>query len=219
MLRLFVLLLVLVNGAYLAWSQGWLQAYGLAPVDPTEPHRQQQQLQPQAMRVLSAEELQQAEAQALVPPNPPECLQAGLFDDNQAMRLRRALEGLLPQGAWQLALAVEPPRWIVYMGKFPSALALDKKRAELQALDLKPETLINSMLEPGLSLGAFETKLAAQNELASLGGRGVRTARVVQERPELRGSVLKIPAVDEALRSKLDELKPALAGKSLRICK
>jgi hypothetical protein len=30
--------------------------------------------------------------------------------------------------------------------------------------------------------------------------------------------VLRLPAVDEALRARLEELKPALAGKSLKAC-
>lgn len=219
MLRFFVLLLVLINGAYLAWAQGWLRPYGLAPQDTSEPQRIQQQLQPQALRVLSAQEVQLAQEQALVPPKAPECLQAGLFDDNQVLRLRRTLENLLPQGSWQLALAVEPERWIVYMGKFPTPQALEKKLAELESLSIKIEPMNNSALEPGISLGGFETKAAAQAELAVLGRKGVRTARVVLERAQMRGSILKIPAADDSLKSKLEELKPALAGKGLRICK
>ena len=49
--------------------------------------------------------------------------------------------------------------------------------------------------------------------------RGVRTARVAQERPEVRGQSLKLPLVDEALRPRLEELKPLLNGKPLRSCR
>jgi hypothetical protein len=51
-----------------------------------------------------------------------------------------------------------------------------------------------------------------------LSQRGVRTARVVQERSEQRGQYLRLPAVDDALRAKLDALKPQLQGKALRAC-
>ncbi len=39
MLRLLVLLLLLANAGYWAWSQGLLAAYGLAPAVQTEPQR------------------------------------------------------------------------------------------------------------------------------------------------------------------------------------
>ena len=47
----------------------------------------------------------------------------------------------------------------------------------------------------------------------------LRTARVVQERAELKQSQLRIPAADEAMKPKLEELRPALGDKSLRSCK
>ena len=47
----------------------------------------------------------------------------------------------------------------------------------------------------------------------------MRTARVVMDRPEVRGQQLKFLALDETLRSRLDDLKPVLAGKPLRACR
>lgn len=219
MLRLIVLLLVLLNGLYFAWSQGLLRAYGFAPQTQSEPQRLAQQIRPEAMRILTLEEARRAEAALQTPVKPAECLQAGLFDEGQMVALRRSLEVTLAPGTWSMDTVVEPARWIVYMGRYPNADALAKKRAELANLHLRYEPLTNPELEPGLSLGGFDTQAAANDELASLGRRGVRTARVVQERPEVRGSWLKIPAADDALRTKLEELKPVLAGKSWRSCK
>lgn len=216
MMRLLVLLLVLLNGLYYAWSHELLRDYGFGPAPQTEPQRLGQQIRPDALRILPPDE---ARRQETTQPKPTECLQAGLFDEVQVVVLRRALEGALPPGTWLLDNAVEPARWIVYMGRYPNAEALARKRAELANLNLRFEPLINPELEPGLSLGGFSTQTAANEELAALNRRGVRTARVVQERAELRGSLLKIPAADEALRARLDEVKPALAGKPLRSCK
>jgi hypothetical protein len=56
MLRLIVLLLLLANAAYFAWSQGALAAWGLAPAQQSEPHRLEQQIKPQAVRILSGDE-------------------------------------------------------------------------------------------------------------------------------------------------------------------
>ena len=219
MLRALVLLLVLLNAVYYAWSHGQLRAYGWAPGEQREPQRLEQQLRPDAIRVLPPDEGRRAEQVALTPPKPPECLLAGLFDENQAETLRKALEGSLPAGSWALKTNVEPARWIVYMGKFPNAAALDKKKAELDRMKLKLQPLDNPDLQLGLSLGRFETQAQALAELNALQKRGVRTAHIVQERPELRLTQLRIPVVDEALKPRLDELKPALGDKTLRSCK
>ena len=71
----------------------------------------------------------------------------------------------------------------------------------------------------GLSLGTYPNEAAAQQQLEVLAARGVRTARVVQDRPEQRGQRLLLPAVDDTLRPRLDELRPALGAKTLRPCR
>lgn len=221
MLRLLVLLLVLLNATYFAWSQGMLRAYGWAPAQQTEPQRLQQQIRPEAIQILSAEEARRA-LQVVqtppTPPKPPECLQAGLFDEAQTEAVRKALENSLPAGAWTLETTVEPGRWIVYLGKFSGSAALAKKKAELEKLKVTLLPLEKTELAPGLSLGAFETQAQAQAGLKALQRRGVRAAKVVQERAELRQGLLRIPAADEALKTRLEELKPVLGDKPLRSC-
>jgi hypothetical protein len=219
MLRFIFLALLLLNGIYFAWSQGLLLSLGFAPAQQTEPHRVEQQIRPQALRLLTAQEQRAAEAEPKTVTKPAVCLQAGVFDAVQGELLRRTLAASLPDGAWSLDEAVEPARWIVYMGKFASAEVLDKKRAQLASLNLKFEPLGNPALGLGLSLGGYETQAAAQAALDALSRRGVRTARVVQERTEVRGVVLKMPAVDEALRTRLSELTPLLGEKALSPCR
>lgn len=218
MLRFIVLALVLANSLYFAWSQGLLLSLGFAPVQQTEPQRLGQQIRPEALRLLTAQELSSFEPVSRVAWKPTECLQAGMFDEAQSALLRRTLEAALPAGSWVLDAAVEPARWIVYMGKFASAEALAKKRSELALLNLRFEPLTNPALELGLSLGGFETQAAANAALEALSQRGVRTARVVQERAEVQGTVLRMAVADDALRARLEALKPALAGKVLSPC-
>ena len=219
MLRLMVLLLVLCNGVYFAWSQGLLQAYGFAPEPQTEPQRLSQQIRPEALRLLTAQELRQAEAASRGGARPGGCLQAGLFDEAQAALLRGALEAALPPAAWSLEEVVEPARWMVYLGKFDSVEALAKKRAELATLKLEFEVLRAPPLQWGLSLGRFETQAAATAALEALSRRGVRTARVLQERAEVRGMLLRLPAADDTLQAQLEALKPTLAGKVVGPCR
>ncbi len=218
MLRLLVLLLLLSNLGYFAWSHGFLRTYGFAPAAQNEPQRLTQQIRPGQLRILSSDELRTAEAAASAVGKPAQCLQSGVLDAAQAEVVRQVAEASLPVGSWTLDAVVEPARWIVYMGKYPDAQTLAKKRSELAALNLRFEPLINPALGFGLSLGGFDNEASARAALASLSQRGVKTAAVVQERAELRGSILKLPLADDNLRGLLDALKPALGERALRFC-
>jgi hypothetical protein len=217
MLRLIVLLLLLANGAYFSYAHGLLAAWGVAPVQQSEPQRVAQQIRPEALRILGPDEVKRLEVAAAAP-KPAECLQAGPLDDGQAAALRASLSAW-PAGSWTLEPTVAPARWIVYMGRYPTADAVTKKKAELRYLGVSFQALVNPALEPGLSLGGFKTEEEANQQLGLLAQRGVRTARVVVERPELRGQLLKFPSVDDTLRPRLDDVKTALAGKPLHSCR
>ena len=103
MLRFFVLVLLLANAGYYAWSQGLLLEWGLAPASQSEPQRLAQQIHPELLRVAGAKTqplaavpsvpTRAAQQPASVPASLPaevpvaaapqagECLQAGVFDD------------------------------------------------------------------------------------------------------------------------------------------
>lgn len=215
MLRLLVLLLLLANATYFAWAQGLLGPVGFAPVQQSEPQRISQQIRPEAVRVLPGDEARRIEAAAI---KPPECLQAGLFTESEATSLKQSLDGL-PSGSWTIEPATEPARWIVYMGKYPDTASREKKKSELRERNVSFEPLANASLEPGISLGGYPTEAAARQQLEALGQKGVHTAKVLQERAESKGELLKFPAVDETLRSKLDDIKSALNGKPLKACR
>ena len=63
-----------------------------------------------------------------------------------------------------------------------------------------------------------QTQAAANAELGRLQVRGIRTARVVQERAESRGQMLKLPALTADMKARLADTKAALAGKPLQAC-
>ncbi len=236
MLRLLILLLLLANLLFFAWSQGLLALFGFAPATQREPQRLGNQIRPELVQVLpasasvtgggaapaAAEQPPATSAEAnttttSVTATTSQCLQAGPFDAAQTERLRAALESW-PLQAWQLDSVSESGRWLVYMGKYPNEASAERKRAELRALAITPEQLTNPALAPGISLGAYDNQANARTRLAELTRRGVRTARVLQETPPLQGQVLKLPQVDDSLRARIDSLKPVLAGKTLQAC-
>ena len=240
MLRLAVIVLLLANAGYYAWSQGLLRPLGYAPQEQSEPQRMNQQIRPETLQILKVNPSKTSSAAppgststptptaandsptpsttpaASAPADSAECLQAGVFDDRQAAALRTAAAGL-PAGSWTLEPTPIPGRWMVYMGRFDDIETLDRKRAELRARKVDHDRA-GGTLELGLSLGRFASKEAAERELANLGTKGVRTARVVQERAEAPGFTLRLPAVNDALRAQLDVLRTAMAGKTLRAC-
>ena len=261
MLRLAVLILILANAGYYAWSNGKLRELGWGPSVQAEPQRLEQQIDPQklvatpmasaasasasassttpapAASAASAPAAAASPASEAAPqsaasaptataatapvPTPASvrtvCLQAGSFDEAQAQAWRSAAQGALPDSSWKFDSATVSGRWMVYMGKFPDDETLVKKRGELRALQIDYDRP-GPAFEPGLSLGRFSTEEAAQRALTQLSGKGVRTARVVVERKESTAYTLKLPAVDDATRTKINGMKNALSGKSLQSC-
>lgn len=209
-----VFFLLAANALYFAWSQGMLQPLGMSPVSGSEPHRMQEQLQAQSLQTLGAQEVARLEQ-----PAPPECLSSGPWDKAQADGLRPALEAALPPGSWTFEPITPPPRWIVYMGKYPNQETLKRKLAQLALLrGVNPQPLRDPALSPGISLGGFESEAAAQSDLVRLNGLGVRTAKVVQELEPPSTARLLVPTATAAMRSALLELQPLLQSHRFEPC-
>ena len=229
MLRLSVLLLLLANAAYFAWSHDLLSSWGLGVASQSEPQRLKQQIQPERIRILkNSDGLVPAKGTAATlntpiaskaTPAPAMCLQAGVFNDKQSAVLRQALTVNLPAGSWRLDATPLSARWIVYMGKYPDNNARDLKKSQLINIKVPFEVLAEASLEPGLSLGSHDSQEAANQALNRLFKQGVRTARVLQEQPGQTGFQLILPAVDDSARIKLTALRAQLAGKPLLPCK
>lgn len=247
MLRIAFLLLLLANAGYYLWSHGHLAGIGMAPVAQTEPQRLQQQIKPEALRIpapaapapaaapasaaaASAVAAPAAPAPAVEPPapapappppvaarEPASCLQASGIDERHADNIRRAL-AQVPRNQWELIGTHQAGRWMVYMGRFADAEALERKRAELRALKIDYDRA-GGALEPGLSLGRFSTEEAATRQLAAFARQGVRTARVVQERPEINTYALRLPRATASFKAEVEALAGRhLEARALRAC-
>ena len=222
MLRALVLALLLANGLYLAWGQGLLAAYGFAPARQAEPERLAQQIRPEALRLLAPGPAAPAPPSTGLASNTAvageSCLQVGVFTDRQVNALRPRLQASLPPGSWSFESSGEPGRWVIYMGKYVSKQAMNRKRQMLDQLGISHEPPASPRLKPGLSLGSFNSKTEAEQALEAMMQRGLRSAKVVPERPELPSQWLKLPQVNAVIRAKLEALKPLLADKALQAC-
>lgn len=272
MLRIAFALLIAANLGYYLWNHGHLAAVGLMPVAQTEPQRLEQQIKPEALKILSAQatsstqsggtpadsktEAASARLQAPVDASPaapttapepaaaapvPEpapapaappvqasppapvvkestsCVQIAGLDERHAESLRRTLASK-PRDQWELNSTHKDGRWMVYMGKFPDSDFLDRKRSELRAMNIDYDRA-GGNLEPGLSLGRFSSEEAANRQLSTLSSKGVRTARVVQERSEITTYALRLPKATASFKAEVESLAAkALDGKALRAC-
>lgn len=233
MLRVLVILLLMANGALWAWRYGLLGDLGDGGLADTtrEPQRLHQQVAPHLLRLLNApgsapERLEPAPA----PPTPEEVPATSAAGDEPTASPPDAPAPSELRRCWQLAaltpaqadavrsgaqaeaglrgrstelVARLPQRWIVYVGPFPNAETLQRRRAELRAAGIEQRTVNAPGLMPGLALGTYSTPDAARQALADLQRQGVRDARVVQERPETQVITLRWPDLTDAEQERL----------------
>jgi hypothetical protein len=232
MLRALVALLLVANALLFAWSQGWLDGVaGVKPQGDREPERLARQVKPQSVRVLapgvvqtalaaSAAEAAQAEA-AAASAAAASCLEAGPFVGAAEQRaaadeIKRAA---LPPGAIASAAVTRPAVFIVYMGKYASPESLQRKTDELKRRNVEFEVLRNvPWLEPGLALGRFNDRAAAEARLAALAERDVHTAKVLTLTPPATGHVWRAEHADTTLAAKLTALKAKALGAGFAPC-
>jgi hypothetical protein len=155
------------------------------------------------------------------PPEPPPpataCWAATGFTPAQADALRSALAASgVPRGSWQLTEVKLGGRWVVYMGRY-NAEQLERKKTELREIGVAFREL-SAPLSPGLALGTYSSEAAAEQALQDVGKKGVRTARVAQEREETSAWNLRLPEITDAQRASVSGLGAALAGKRLQRC-
>ena len=245
MLRLMVLVLLLLNVGLYARGQGWLLAYGWGPTPQREPQRLAQQIRPEALLILpgaavsapavpvapappEAPALAASESAAPQPTPAPQtaasapvstaCWQVADIEPAQVEALRALLRVNFSEGVWVLDESGLPERWMVYMGKFTDPQELAKKREQLTELKVKFSVINSAAWGPGVSLGVFSSQEGANTALQDVVRQGVRSARVVRERPSSQRYRLRLPAISQADQPALDAIRAALPGKTLETC-
>lgn len=209
----FALLLLAANLAFLVWSQGWLEGLtGWRAHPDREPERAARQFQPHLLRVVPASA---AAASAAVGAGPT-CLEAGPYAAAEAQAAEALLQAALPEGSWSRRTIEQPGVWIVYMGRYIAADQLKRRVDELRRLQVPFDEVASPPdLAPGLSLGRFDSRGAADAALESLAQRGVRTARVVLLAEPATRYALRVEPADTGLAAQLRALAGNVAGQPL----
>lgn len=150
MWRTIFFLLILVNLVFFAWGQGHFGEWG----EGREPARLSGQIHPERLRIVS---------RAVDGPAPTE-----------ADSTKPATEGAEPP------VAVEQPRFLVHIPPLPGRSAADRKAAEIAQLGVRDFHVVTEEGPTQFSIffGQFGSEQAADEFLASLASKGVRSARI-----------------------------------------
>jgi hypothetical protein len=216
-MRSLVALLLLCNLAFFAWGQGWLDAVvGARAHGDREPERLAQQVRPELVRVLSP---QAAAAAASAAAARLACLEAGPFDEQGVRAAEGALSATLPSGTWRRHTDEPSARWVVYMGRYANREALQRKEQELGRIRVPFDEMSGAPeLEPGLSLGRFADRDAAEAAMDQLAQRGIHTARIVDLGRSDARHMLRVERADPELAAKVAGLRLDALGKGFSAC-
>jgi hypothetical protein len=227
MLRALLLVLLLANAGFYAWTQGWLAPLLPPRADGREPERLSRQVRPELITVLSVHAANVAVAAASTASGPasesepaPVCLEAGPFNEAGAVAAEAVLsQNGVPDGAVTRELVAQNVTWGVVMGRFPDREAMRAKADELRRLGVRFDELTSPpSLVPGLRLGNYSDKYGAETALNNLTAKGVRTARVAPLPSGPTQQWLRAAKADAELQTRLKSLPPERLGAGFRPC-
>ena len=222
MLRALVIALALANLAFWSWTQGWLDGVvGVRASGDREPERLARQVRPESVRILPA--TANVTATATTEPEALACLEAGPFDAAGLAAAKAVVLAAAPAANLNDVKTEQPGAWIVYMGKYADKGTLAAKEEELKRRKVAYEEVSVATppapaLAPGLSLGRFDDKAAAEKALAEFTRQGVRTAKVVETAVASTSHRLRVEQADAALAARLGALNDVALGKGFTAC-
>jgi hypothetical protein len=222
MLRALVILLMLGNAAFWAWTQGWLT--GVVGIRPTtgdrEPERLARQVRPEHIKVLPPPSVDTAVtaasaspgAAAQVPANAvwalPDCHQLGPFTLAELPSAAAALREAWPTGRWAELREDKSGAWAIYIGPFKNPAEQQQKQKTLlqrgYTVDEPPAGRAD--LAGGLLLGHFADVKEAALALTKWQKQGENDARVLEIEEASSVITLRTELIDAELASRLAAL-------------
>lgn len=222
MLKFIFWTLLCINGALLAYGQGYL---GTFKGNEREPARMKNQLNADKLTLVSAAKASAAAATAETqqPAAPVACIEIGSFSAAEARRFDAKLEPLElgDRQSRQNVVSPEISSHIVYIPSQGSKEGADKKAAELKNLGVTNYFIMsdNSPMKWGISLGVFKSEAAAQTLLAALNKQGVHSARIAGRGAQTNKLAYQFRDIDAATKAQLDEIKLSFPMQEERPCK
>ena len=211
-MRTLFLLLLLANVVFFAYGR-----YGDV-LFPGESQLLQQQINPEAIKVLASAQLAKAAPAKRVPTVA--CLEWGAFPGGDTERAERMLAPLALGAKLAQRRVDETATWWVYMPPQGSRQAATVKTNELKRLGVEDYFIVQEdpKFRFAVSLGIFRTQDAANSRLEQLRAKGVRTAQVGVRDSQGQRIWFQVRDVPEALAAKLNELKQGIPGSELKEC-
>lgn len=152
------------------------------------------------------------------PTVPAACLEWGGIAEPDIARAEAALAALgLPAGAMR-RVDVDATGYWVHIPPLKTKADLDKKLGEVKALGV---TDFSAIQDPTLgvnaiSLGIFSTEEAAQNRLAALKGKGVRSAVMEPRAGIIKQAVFFVREPRTEIVAKLTEARQSFSGSQIK---
>jgi hypothetical protein len=213
-MRALFFVLVLANLAFFGWHAGYI---GPPEQKTGEPERLNQQINPEKIRLVSADAARRIEAAALARAA---CVEWGSFPLQDADRAQAALAPLALGDRLSSRKVEEAAQWWVFMPPQGGKTSADKKTEELKRLGVTDYFVVtdDGVNKWAISLGVFRTADAARSYLASISTKGVKTARVGERETRVQKTVFQIRQADDALQTKLAAIRKDFPGVDMHPC-
>ena len=213
-MRALFFLCVLANLAFFSWQAGYI---GPPREFAREPSRLGQQIAPENIRLVSADEAKQLITRL---PKTIACLEWSAFTQSELERLQASLASMSPAPKFATRKVDETAGWWVYVPPHVTKAAADRRGSELKGLGVAEFFVIaeDGPNKFAISLGVFKTEEGAKNYADSLGKRGVKNVRAAERETRLAKTVVVFRDVDEALRAKLSEFKKDFPAQEIKDC-
>jgi len=214
-MRTAFFLLLLANVAFFAFSRLGGDLFS------GEGQLLEQQINPQAIRLLAPEQLAKAaSARHEQPQKAAACLEWGSFVGGETGRAEEAL-GQLALGAKLTSRRVdEAASWWVFMPPQGSRQGAINKAGELRRLGVNDFFILQDdpKFRFAISLGIFRSEEAARGYLDQLRGKGVRTAQVGAREAQLQRTWYQVRDATDAVAARLNELSKDFPGSEVKNC-